>query len=142
MGWVLPLALAIVQLLIIVRLLLNREISTDARLAWLLLALFLPALGAVLYLLFGEPWLARRFRGRVAVTRHSLALPQSPAATGRSSIPDRYRPAFQTCAAIAGCEVVGGNRVALAEDSDGAIAFMIADFDRAVDPFTYPSTSG
>jgi len=133
MGWVLPLALAIVQLLIIVRLLLNREISTDARLAWLLLALFLPALGAVLYLLFGEPWLARRFRGRVAVTRHSLALPQSPAAIGRSSIPDRYRSAFQTCAAIAGGEVVGGNRVALAEDSDGAIAFMIADFDRAVD---------
>ena len=51
MALALSLALAAIQLLIVVRLLLNADMGADARLAWLVLTLFLPAVGAVLYLL-------------------------------------------------------------------------------------------
>lgn len=132
MALALSLALAAIQLLIVVRLLLNEDMGADARLAWLVLTLFLPAVGAVLYLLFGERWLARQFRRRVANSRGLLSLPAGLGGSyGIDSVPDRYRPVFATCGRIGGTSVVIGNHAELAPDSDSAIASMVSDFDRS-----------
>ena len=55
-------ALAILHVLVIVRVLWLEQRNPYSRAAWLLLLLFLPLIGVVLYVLFGEAWLSRHTR--------------------------------------------------------------------------------
>lgn len=121
-----------IHLAAIARVLLNDDINADARFAWILLIVFLPAIGILLYLFFGEPWVARRFRRQASETFSKRVWMQANEAKDASAVvPDRFRPAFAVCEHIGGHPVAGGNGATLAADSDSAINSMIADFDAA-----------
>ncbi|MGH8117500.1 MAG: phospholipase D-like domain-containing protein, partial [Rhodanobacteraceae bacterium] len=84
------------------------------------------------YLLFGEPWVARRFRRRARLVVADLALEDH---AGGSSIPDavpeRFRPAFRACEALSRCPTTLDNLARVAANSNAAIDAMVRDFDEA-----------
>jgi len=99
-------------------------------LAWMLLALVLPYVGAGLYLLIGERPLGRS-RGKRATELLPLLdawvqrLPRpNPAA---SDGPDRWRLIHQTAQASTGLPSQIGNKLALASDSDEILAHVRDD---------------
>jgi len=107
-----------------------------SRAAWVLALLLLPGIGVCVYLLVGEPWLARRLRARSAavfdlLAREACAGSQA-AAAAREAIPERFRPAFRLCEALAHGPTVDGNTARLAPDSNAAIAAMVEAIDAAV----------
>jgi cardiolipin synthase len=55
------------------------------------------------------------------------------AAEALAEVPDRRAPLFRVGASISGLPVLGGNRAELMQDSDAAIAAMVADIDAATD---------
>lgn len=117
---------------VIVRALAVPEREPASRAAWVLILVFVPVVGIAAYLLFGEPWVARRFRRRARRVGADLALEDR---AGESSIPDtvpeRFRPAFRACEALSRCPATLGNLATLAADSNAAIDAMVRDFDQA-----------
>lgn len=125
--WLVVLA---IHIAVIVRAIVLEGREPYARAAWLLLLLALPGFGIVLYLLFGEPWLSRRFRRRTLSVERQLmpaAPPGDPAAIDAS----RFANAFRACEATGGWPTAPGNTARVAPDSDGAIAMLVADIDAA-----------
>lgn len=97
-----------------------------SRAAWILILVFLPGIGIVAYLLFGEPWVARRSRRKAGTVAAELASKTCVAATpALDAVPDRFRSAFRTCERLAGCPVAGHNSAILAADSNAAIESMV-----------------
>ncbi|MDT3379408.1 cardiolipin synthase [Labrys neptuniae] len=130
------LALALVlavHVAVLCRVLLNDDMSSDARAAWFFVLIGFPIIGIVVYLFLGEPWMARSFRRRAATVWEQPIANISAMSAGMSSglIPDRYRPVFETCASLNGCGAAIGNVASLAADSDAAIRDMVRDFDLA-----------
>jgi cardiolipin synthase len=140
MSWthtILVIAFALLHVAVILRAMLVDGRDPMSRAAWLLALLLLPGLGVCLYLLVGEPRLARRLRHRedsdvaslaAAMRARGLDAPVAPAA-----IAERFRPAFRLCEALARCPTVGGNAARLAADSNAAIAAMVEAIDAATD---------
>lgn len=132
---VLVVAFAVVHGLVILRALLVDGRDPMSRAAWVLALLLLPGVGVGLYLLVGEPHLARRLRHRSVVVLDLLAGRVQAAcqasAAARDAVPERFRPAFRLCEALARCPTVDGNAARLATDSDAAIAAMVAAIDAA-----------
>lgn len=104
-----------------------------SRAAWVLVLVFLPGIGIVAYLLFGEPWVARRSRRRAGKVASELAgkVCAVTEASALDAVPGRFRSAFRTCERLAGCPAVGHNAATLAPDSNAAIESMVRDFDAA-----------
>lgn len=125
---------AAVHLGLIVRALAVPDREPASRAAWVLILVFVPVVGIGAYLLFGEPWVARRFRRRARRVGADLALERR---AGESAIPDavpeRFRPCFRACEALSRCPATVGNRALLAADSNAAIDDMVRDFDAAAD---------
>jgi cardiolipin synthase len=127
----------VIVMLCIGRILLRRYRQPESRIAWLVVVLLLPYIGALGYLLFGETSIGRK---RIARMRHiQEVLPPPEQAPGwampanAAGIPEAYRPLFKVGASISGYLPVGGNSARLLPNSDGAIDAMIADIDAAVD---------
>lgn len=112
--------------------LINNYINSNARIVWIIVILVIPIFGILLYLYFGEPWIARRFRRQAdgAFTKHEW-IHAIAANSASATVADRFRSAFATCEHISGCPVVGGNQATLTADSNGAIEAMVSDFDKA-----------
>lgn len=132
---VLVAAFAVLHLLVILRALLVDGRDPMSRAAWVLALLLLPGVGVGVYLLVGEPWLARRLRRRSVAILDSLAREARPgseaAAATPDAIPERFRPAFRLCEALAHSPTVDGNAARLATDSNTAIAEMVTAIDAA-----------
>ena len=128
-------AFAVGHVLVILRALLVDGRDPMSRAAWVLALLLLPGLGVVLYLLVGEPRLARRLRHRSVVAVDLLAGEARAgcqgAAVAHDTIPERFRPAFRLCEALSLCPTVDGNVARLAADSNAAIAAMVEAIDAA-----------
>jgi cardiolipin synthase len=128
-------AFAVVHVLVILRALLVDGRDPMSRAAWVLALLLLPGLGVLLYLLVGEPHLERHLRHRSAAALDLLAGQVREAcqasAAAREAIPERFRPAFRLCEALARSPTVEGNTAVLATDSDAAIEAMVAAIDAA-----------
>lgn len=128
-------AFAVLHVLVILRALLVDGRDPMSRAAWVLALLLLPGFGVALYLLVGEPRLARRLRHRSGAAAERLAGPgraaSEAAAAPRASIPERFRPAFRLCEALARCPTVEGNTARLAADSNAAIDALVAAIDAA-----------
>ncbi len=123
---------ALVHVALIVRVLAVEGKEPTSRAAWVLVLVFVPALGIVLYLLFGEPWVSRRSRRKAAAA--GMALADRGMAAGISAmhaVPGPYQAAFRVCERLAAGPVTGRNQATLAADSDAAIDAMVADFDAA-----------
>ncbi|MFT3976523.1 MAG: cardiolipin synthase [Sphingomonas bacterium] len=116
----------------ITRSLLVESRNPYSRAAWLLVLLLMPVIGVLAYVLFGEPWVARRLRREAKATANRIerrAEPGTPSALDQ--VPERFAAAFRICERIGHWPVVGGNRAAIAADSNAAIDAMVADFDAA-----------
>ncbi|WP_242139258.1 cardiolipin synthase [Sphingomonas sp. TREG-RG-20F-R18-01] len=123
------LTLGAIHLAVILRAILLEGRDTYARAAWVLLLVALPGVGTVLYVLFGERWISRKFRKRARDCYHAL-LPFAPPAS-TSPVSPAFTGAFRTCEAASRWPVSTGNRAHVASGADAAITAIVADIDAA-----------
>ncbi len=123
---------AVVYAAILARVLVVEGKEPVSRAAWILILLFVPIVGIGAYVLFGEPWVPRRFRRKASAAAGELAEHHSLSKDSTLlAVPERFRPAFRTCERLAHSDVTNGNRGMLASSSDAAIDAMVEDFDAA-----------
>src|SRR6266542_258528 len=133
-------ALALIPFVVIRR----KELSST--IAWILTLLFLPAVGAILFLLFGRDrvrWPAKRKRQADAMVRGTVVARTGDAGVGLSRAPpdlsDLEKQIFQVGALLTGGSATTGNRVevlseghkvydALGEAIDGAKRHVHAEY--------------
>ncbi|MRX49260.1 cardiolipin synthase [Paracoccus sp. S-4012] len=118
-------------LLVVIRVLLKRRMSPPARLAWILLIEVLPVVGITAYLLFGEVRMRRAERQRMADVRNQLTGVWQRAPETVAAVPAYAEPVVASIEAGGGMEPVRGNRITLLEESDLAIARLVAALDAA-----------
>ena len=136
-----PMSLVLLHVAIVLicafHILLRRHRDPASRLAWLLVVVALPYLGAIGYLMLGTTSIGRK---RIARLQKIVAhLPPPDAAPGmdapqnRPDLPAACEPLFRVGQSISHYPPVGGNRIALMRDSDSGIDAMVADIDAARD---------
>lgn len=122
----------IAHLTVIVRALVLPDREPVSRAAWVLILVFVPVAGIVAYLLFGEPWVARRFRRKARAAMVDLASGTcADAPSALDAVPERFRSVFKACGRLGDGRSSGGNKATLAADSNAAIDAMVGDFDEA-----------
>lgn len=127
----------ILLIVISLRVLARHDLSSPARLAWLVILFILPYIGVVVYWMFGEIHLGRGFERehRQIIDRlHS----HDPKVLGHNaSLTEAIKPAYQAAFAysanVTGFHTTVGNRAELMADAADTQARMIADFDAATD---------
>lgn len=121
-------------LLVSVRVLLRPRLEPAVRLSWILVIELVPLVGIIAYVLFGEI----RMRGaevqRMADVRDRLSglWQQSPHTVAAGDL-GHGAPVAGSALATGGFGPVGGNRVALLAEGDGALDAMAAEIDGARD---------
>ena len=118
-----------------IRILLRDNLSSAARLAWFLVMLFTPYVGAILYLLFGEISL-----GRTVHQRHDEIYTKLRSMAGDSlgscdrnlegNVETEYQTAFRA-ASVDGLGTTLGNTAELLPDAATARSRLIEDIDNA-----------
>lgn len=125
----------LIQAGLIVRILLRPNRQPASRIAWILVILAVPVIGAIVYLLLGEVSLGRHRRRRLG--QLLARIPEVAHAPHRHTpppaFPETYRQLFRVGQSISGFAPVSGNRARLTADSNASIAAMVADIDAAVD---------
>lgn len=127
---------AVLMAAVILRVLLRRP-ARGVALAWLLLALMLPYLGAILYFLIGERRISRGRAERLVrmqgdfrkITAPHLA--QNRLQRGQAQLPDDQRPLETAANSFFGAPAFTGNRLTLASDTLQVLQHIAADIDRA-----------
>ena len=111
-----------------------RRTPTAAK-SWLLLMLFEPWIGLVLYLLIGRARLARWQRDQLARLPQAMAKVVARLSNHPNVFHPDVGPALSGAVALAetlgGSPVLGGNAIELLVDYDGTIGRLVADIDRA-----------
>ena len=124
--------IVLLKLAVMTRILLRPHRDPASRIAWMILVATFPAMGIVIYLLFGEVNIGK---GRARRLREVLAgmppLEQSPAPLSSEAEP--YRHLFELGESINGFAPVTGNAARLLPDSNATIDAMVADIDAATD---------
>ncbi len=118
-------------LVVVLRVLLTRRMSPPARLAWILLVEVVPVVGIATYLLFGEVRMRRAERQRRADVRARLTGVWQPSPAEVQEFPAYAAPVIASVHAGGGMQPVAGNRITLLEESDLAIARLVAAIDAA-----------
>ena len=127
----------ILLIVISLRVLARHDLSSPARLAWLVILFILPYIGVVVYWMFGEIHLGRNFERehRQIIDRlhsHNPEVLGSDIALA-NAIKPAYQAAFAYSANVTGFHTTLGNRAELMRDAADTQARMIADFDAATD---------
>ncbi len=125
---ILVLLIYAVQILVIGRVLLRGQLTPTGRLAWIMVVAAIPALGILVYFLFGEVRLRRAKAQRMSDVRKVLS--EALALTPGIAPVDDLAPAFAAGSATSGFVARAGNRAALLPE-DGAMDDMIAAIDAA-----------
>jgi len=117
------------EVAVLIRAMLRPHREPAARLAWVILIVVAPIIGAALYLLLGETRLRRRRVGR-AIDEHlpRPAADEEAEAKLRSST---YYAPFALARTVNRLEPSGGNSATVTADSNAAIDEMVADIDNA-----------
>lgn len=128
----------ILLIIIALRILARDDLTSPARLSWLVVLFLLPYLGVVIYWLFGEVHLGPEFTKKhqqIIDTLHG----QHPDVLGKcddvlhQAIKPEYQAAFAYSGRVTGYFPVAGNAATLMKDADDTRRHMIADFDAATD---------
>ncbi len=126
----------ILLLLISLRVLARHDLTSPARLAWIVVLFVLPYLGVVVYWMFGEIHLGRDFARTHEQIKRNLR-ERSPEVLGDraaiTAIKPIYRAAFAYSAAATAFHTTLGNRAELMSNAAETHRRMIADFDAASD---------
>ena len=127
----------ILLLLISLRVLARYDLTSSARLAWLVVLFVLPYIGVVGYWMFGEIHLGRNFTREHKQIIHKLRAHNPEVLGSDASLVDaikpEYRAAFAYSANVTGFHTTLGNRAELMADAAATRKRMIADFDAATD---------
>lgn len=125
------------ELAVLARVLLRPHREPASRIAWVAVILALPLVGVVAYVFFGEVNIgrARLNRLRAVEARTPQPDPSSPAdrANMQADFPDRCSHLFNVGRSITGFDPVAGNSARLMDDSNSAVASIVADIDAAKD---------
>ena len=127
----------LIQVALIARVLLRPHREPASRIAWIVVIIVVPVLGILAYLLLGETNIGRR---RVERMHEIISrLPDVADAAGADAtdlqvdVPQGYAHLYQVGKTVNGFDPVGGNRAHLMQDSNAAIASMVADIEAARD---------
>lgn len=133
----LAIAHALVVIVFSIRILLRDDLSSAARMAWILMMLFTPYFGFIIYLLFGEISL-----GRTVHQRHDEIFSKLRGLAGEAmgscdgnldgNVETKYQTAFRA-ASVDGFETTLGNTAELLPDAKTARSRLIEDFDNATE---------
>ncbi|MGM8910687.1 cardiolipin synthase [Psychrobacter sp. 1U1] len=127
----------ILLLIISLRVLSRPELTSSARLAWLVVLFVLPYIGVAVYWMFGEVHLGKGFAQRYEKTikeiHHNNPEVLGSEAALTDGVKPEYRAAFAYSANITGFHTTLGNRAKLMKDAADTRQRMIADFDAATD---------
>jgi cardiolipin synthase len=131
--WLVFLAVVALQLGLAGLVLVRRPERQSSALAWILLVLVLPGVGAVCFLLFGDVRTGRRYRQRhreiVKLVRAAAA--RFEAHTAAEDLPDVHRPIANLGHLVGENAPQAGNRLELHADTERFIAALVADLDAA-----------
>lgn len=126
---ILDTAVLAVEAAVLVRAIVRPHREPASRLAWVIVIIVAPVIGAIFYLLLGETRVRRRRFGQIV----DAALPRRP--PGRAAVAklrrSRHDAPFALARTINGIGPTGDNSASLAPDSDAAIEAMVADIDKA-----------
>lgn len=136
--WLFLLALTISEWIIrvvMVAVILRRRFAPSTALAWLVLVMFLPELGLIVYLLLGVNHLGRRrARSHRLAVAHARAR-QNPGSytrhTARPEIDPQQRNMILQAERISGNPILAGNDVELLPDADILCERLTTDIDNA-----------
>jgi len=121
----------------ITRVLLRPHRDPTSRVAWIVVILALPFIGALAYVLLGETNIGRKRVARVKkVAAEMPGLDEIPGWTAERTKVDidaQTKSLFLVGESISGYPCIGGNHAELMADSNTAIGRMVADIDSAVD---------
>lgn len=127
----------LVQVAFIARVLLRPLRDPSSRVAWVLVILALPFVGALAYLLLGETNIGRKRVAHMQKVIRDLpdisTVPGYDAPAVHPDIHPRHSALFKVGHSINGLDPVGGNHADLMDDSNAAIDAMVADIDKATD---------
>jgi cardiolipin synthase A/B len=134
-GWALFEGLAFCLVPVVVL----RRKEPSSTIAWILTLVFLPVVGAVLFLLFGRDrvrWPAKRKRQADALVRGQLEAARSDRISrdfpaGVVPLDDRERQIFRAGSILTGEEISLGNRVTVLSNGDDVYRAMAEAIDRA-----------
>jgi cardiolipin synthase len=125
------------QAITIVRAILRPHREPSSRIAWVVVIAAIPAVGVLIYLLFGEVNIGRRRVEKLnAVLARMPAVPGAVAAHEANlaaTIPPHLEHLFKVARSINGFTAVGGNNATLLHDSAAAMDALVADIDAARD---------
>lgn len=130
-AWIVA-AHLVLELAFMARVLLRPHRDPAARVAWLAVIATVPVLGMLLYLLFGETGIGRRYARRM---HHVIATLPAPQGFGdqQTAPPEAYRHLFRVGQSITGLPACGGNAASFPDGADAVIDAMIDDIDAACD---------
>lgn len=129
-DWALALHV-LIEIVLIARVLLRPYRDPAARVAWLVVLVALPVGGIVLYLLFGETSIGRRYTGRRR--RVVAGLSAAASLTPRMQPETRVAHLFRMGASVNGYQPCGGNAFSFPDGADGVIDALVADIDAATE---------
>ncbi len=120
-----------------IRILLRDNLSSAARLAWFMFLLFMPYIGVVLYLLFGEISLGRTVHQRhddIFARLHSIAADSLGSCDKNleGNVETEYQTAFRA-ASVDGFGTTLGNTAELLPDAATARSRLVDDIDNATE---------
>lgn len=127
----------ILLLLISLRVLSRHELTSPARLAWLVILFVLPYVGVLIYWMFGEIHLGREFTRKYEKIIDQLHSSNPEVLGSEAALTDAVKPeyhaAFAYSANVTGFHTTLGNSAELMADAVATRKRMIADFDAATD---------
>ena len=127
----------ILLVLISLRILSRHDLTSSARLAWMVVLFILPYIGVVIYWMFGEVHLGRNFSHQHEQIINKLHT-HNPEVLGSDialirAIKPEYQAAFAYSANVTGFHTTVGNHAELMADATETHKRMLADFDAATD---------
>ncbi|PNK59583.1 cardiolipin synthase [Psychrobacter sp. FDAARGOS_221] len=124
-------------LLISLRVLSRHDLTSSARLAWLVVLFIVPYFGVVVYWMFGEVHLGLNFQYRHEKIKQRLqdSFPQvlGQQSTLQQVVAPEYQTALSYASSVTGFQTTLGNKAQLMADAKHTQQQMIADFDAATD---------
>jgi len=109
-----------------------RRRRPEAAMAWLVAIFFLPILGLLAYLIFGQQRLGRKRIDRSIRAHAAVATSERLAAhVVRPRIAAKQHDIVAMAQGMGGSPILGGNSVEMLPETDGAIDRLIADIDAA-----------
>lgn len=128
--WALALHL-LIEIVLVTRVLLRSYRDPAARVAWLIVLVALPVVGILLYLLFGETSIGRRYTARRR--RVVAGLLAADSLTPAMQPEPQVAHLFQMAASINGYRPCAGNAFSFPDGADAVIDALVADIDGATE---------